>query len=343
MENNGVRLEPKTRPDSTAAHKGGRNGPGSCRQHPINSPSLPGRAKPAKMLDLTRQTHRYNMTTLFVNRLTVIDFSFLDPVAGLVGESWIVDIELDGSLDHQGMVLDFGEVKKQVKRCIDQEFDHRLLVPAEYAHCQIKQQEQHCDIRFQLASGETLLHSSPNSAVTLLQAESINEQSLIQAIIDKLQRELPDNIQELRLRLYAEPAAGAWYRYSHGLKHHAGNCQRIAHGHRSRVIIYRNGKRDPRLEANWAGRWQDIYIGTRGDLQESTQQAGQLFHHFGYTANQGLFRLQIPACRCYLVDSDTTVENLAQHIADTLKREHPGDSFRVEAFEGVDKGAIGRS
>ncbi len=42
------------------------------------------------------------MTTLFVNRLTVIDFSLLHPDLGLLGESLLVDIELDGSLDHQG-------------------------------------------------------------------------------------------------------------------------------------------------------------------------------------------------------------------------------------------------
>ncbi|WP_245621641.1 6-pyruvoyl trahydropterin synthase family protein [Sedimenticola selenatireducens] len=304
---------------------------------------LPVQAKPAKMLNLAPQTHRSNMTTLFVNRLTAIDFSYLDPAAGLLGESWLVDIELDGSLDHQGMVLDFSEVKKQVKRCIDQEFDHRLLVPARYAHCRVQQQEHRCDIRFQLTSGETLVHSGPNSAVTLIQAENITEESLIQAIIDRLQPLLPDNIQGLRLRLYAESITGAWYRYSHGLKHHAGNCQRIAHGHRSRIIIYRNGVRDQQLEANWANRWRDIYIGTSSDLQDSVQQDNQLFYHFGYTANQGLFKLEIPSHRCYLVDSDTTVENLAQHIADTLKREHPDDAFRVEAFEGVDKGAVGHS
>jgi 6-pyruvoyl-tetrahydropterin synthase len=282
-------------------------------------------------------------TTLFVNRLTVMDFSYLDPVAGLLGESWLVDIELDGSLDHQGMVLDFGEVKKQVKRCIDEEFDHRLLVPAHYPHCRVQQQEHRCDIHFQLASGETLLHSGPNSAIALIPAEKITEESLIRAIIDQLRPRLPDNIQELRLRLYAEPIEGAWYRYSHGLKHHAGNCQRIAHGHRSRITIYRNGERDQALESAWADRWRDIYIGTHSDLQESIQQQGQTFCRFGYTANQGLFKLELPSDRCYLIDSDSTVENLAQHIAEVLKREHPEDSFRVEAFEGVDKGAIGHS
>jgi 6-pyruvoyl-tetrahydropterin synthase len=281
------------------------------------------------------------MTTLFVNRLTVIDFSYLDPTRGLLGESWLVDIELDGSLDHQGMILDFGEVKKQVKQTIDREFDHCLLIPTQYPQCQIQQLEHRCEIQFQLVSGKIIRHSSPYSAIALIAAPDITEAILSRVISEKLQSVLPDNVQALRIRLYPEMTSDAWYQYSHGLKHHAGNCQRIAHGHRSRIVIYRNDVRDQALEAYWAERWKDIYIGTQSDLLETFQENGTECHRFGYTANQGLFKLEIPSDRCYLIGTDSTVENLAQHIATTLKNEHPEDDFRIEAYEGVDKGAIG--
>jgi len=68
---------------------------------------------------------------LFVNDLTVMDFSYLCPKRGMVGESWIVDIILDGGLNDESMVQDFGIVKKQLKRVIDDYVDHKLVVPAE--------------------------------------------------------------------------------------------------------------------------------------------------------------------------------------------------------------------
>ena len=52
---------------------------------------------------------------LFVDNLTNVDFSFLHPQRGLMGESWLVQLELDGSLNDQGMICDFGIVKKEVK------------------------------------------------------------------------------------------------------------------------------------------------------------------------------------------------------------------------------------
>ena len=71
------------------------------------------------------------MATLFVENLTVVDFSYLHAKRGMVGESWIVDLELSGDLDAQGMVFDFGHIKKALKHAVDERVDHRLLLPGE--------------------------------------------------------------------------------------------------------------------------------------------------------------------------------------------------------------------
>jgi len=57
-------------------------------------------------------------------------------------------------------------------------------------------------------------------------------------------------------------------------------------------------------------------------------------------ANQGLFQLTIAKSKCFLVESDTTVELIASFLANYLKRQLPESSIRVKAYEGVDKGAI---
>jgi len=281
------------------------------------------------------------MNTLFVNNLTVMDFSYLHTQLGLLGESWLVDIELDGSLDHQGMVLDFGDVKKQVKALIDDQFDHRLILPGTYDMCRVTTSNHRCDVEFTQQSGETVCHNSPTSAITELNAAEVTVESLAVEIGHRLQPLLPDNVSDLRIRLHSEAEDGAWYRYSHGLKHHSGNCQRIAHGHRSRIDIYIDGKKSSTLESKWAAKLKNSYIGTNQDLIGTTQKQGIKYYHFGYTANQGLFALEIPASRCYLVDTDSTVENLAQHLAQTIKMEFPKNTIKVIGYEGVGKGAVG--
>jgi 6-pyruvoyl-tetrahydropterin synthase len=281
------------------------------------------------------------MTILFVNRLTVIDSSFLCAVRGLVGESWQVDVELEGALDYQGMVLDFGDVKPLIKRHIDHEFDHKLLVPADHPALALHETPEGAHLDFRLDDGREIAHRSPADALTLLPTDHISAAGLAQIIADSLRTKLPENVSDLRLRLWTEVIDGAHYHYSHGLKHHAGNCQRIAHGHRSRIEIWRNGLRDRVLEQDWADRWQDVYIGTSEDVIGTSLREGLAYYEFGYTGSQGEFGLTLPQAASYLIDSDSTVENIAQHIAEQLKADFPADEFRVYAYEGVDKGAVG--
>jgi hypothetical protein len=63
-------------------------------------------------------------------------------------------------------------------------------------------------------------------------------------------------------------------------------------------------------------------------------------HVFAYAASQGRYELAIPKLESELLDTDTTVECLAQYMADEHKRMSADSHFKVMAFEGVGKGAI---
>jgi 6-pyruvoyl-tetrahydropterin synthase len=280
------------------------------------------------------------MIRLFVDRLTIIDFSCLDPARGLLGESWLCDVELAGDLDAQGMVLDFAEAKRSVKRLIDERFDHRLIVPARHPGLDRQDDGGIVRLSFPYGTGRFVLHAGPRDAVCLVDAESVTPESLAAAIEAALRDVLPTNVTAVRVALREETIDGASYRYSHGLRQHGGNCQRIAHGHRSRIEIYRDGGRAPALEREWAARWEGVYVGTRADLAASQMRDGVAYHRFRYAASQGTFELELPAERCDLIDTDSTVENIACHIAAILAARYPGSRIRVRAFEGVDKGAI---
>ena len=281
------------------------------------------------------------MATLFVQDLTVLDFSYLHAKRGMVGESWTVDLELSGDLDEQSMVLDFGQIKKAVKQALDETADHKLLVPAEADGLSIEHPEEgRITVTWRYAAGEIQMRA-PDSSVLTVPGVELSKGSLTLHLLEVVRRAVPDSVTEVLLTLREEETGTApYYHYSHGLKKHDGNCQRIAHGHRSRIEIRENGRRSRYWEKLWADRWEDIYLGSEEDLEGTYFIDDTPHHRFRYEAPQGRFELLIPEDHCYLIDSDSTVECLAEHIAQELVREAPGKHFHVRAFEGVGKGAV---
>jgi len=277
------------------------------------------------------------MTCLFVEQLTVIDCALLDARRGLVGESWIVDLELEGELDEQSMVLDFGEVKRRLKRAIDDSADHSLLVPLRAGELSLHDAGDAVELEWKSARG-AIEHRSPSSAVTLLDAEQVDAAAVVRQLQPAIAAAVPPNVASARLLLRHETIDGPWYRYTHGLRKHEGHCQRIAHGHRSRIEISVDGRRDTAQEAAWAARWTDIYLGTRADI--SAQRNGRL--RFEYTASEGAFALELPEAHCDLLDGDSTVERIAEHLAGGVSSTRPGQAVLVRAYEGVQKGAVAR-
>ena len=276
---------------------------------------------------------------LFVRHLSHIDCSYLDATHGVMGTSWIVDIILDGVLDEQGMVMDFSDVKKHIKDQIDASLDHTLLVAADDPNLHIKEEAESYHLTYQCAHG-VIEHLSPKQAVTLLSCQTIDA-TVIKAYLERdIQESLQHHSLAVHITIREEAIDGAWYCYSHGLKQHGGNCQRIAHGHRSQIHIFHRHQRHHSLESVWAERWHGRYLANRHDVLKTQTKNGIDYTVFAYEANQGYFQLTLPTACCYLLDEETTVEHLAQHIADRLTAETGLKELAIHAFEGVDKGAI---
>lgn len=275
---------------------------------------------------------------LFVDNLTNIDFSYLCPERGLVGETWLAHVQLEGTLDHQGMICDFGVVKKKLRDWLDRTLDHCLLVPTKSNAIHCNTMDGKTIVKLTLPSDEYIQVESPQEAITLLDTSAVTPASTAEWCMKQLQNVFGDGVATIHLSFSPEIIDTPYYHYSHGLKKHQGHCQRIAHGHRSKLLVWRNNQLCIHSIREFAEKWRDIYIGTKEDC--TTENDRHL--SFTYIACQGRFQLTLPKRRCYLINSDTTVELIAEHLASTLKQRYPGEEICVQAFEGIGKGAIAK-
>ncbi|WP_110687213.1 6-pyruvoyl trahydropterin synthase family protein [Salinicola aestuarinus] len=273
--------------------------------------------------------------TLFVNNLTNLDVSIWSPQHGLMGASWHVDVELDGELGEDGMLFDFGEVKPWIKSRIDAGVDHTLLVPSHGGGVKVEECLEGLHLTAELPYSIDI--RAPRQAFTLLPWAQVTAERIETHISQELNKRLPTRVEAIRIRLREETPDGAIYRYSHGLKHHAGNCQRIAHGHRSHLRIWQDGERNIDLEEHWSTILNNSYLVDSSDIADVRDADERLTVR--YRSAQGQFQLRMPEAQCHVLDSPTTVEHIAAWIARNVAKTTPG-SIRVQAFEGIDKGAL---
>jgi 6-pyruvoyl-tetrahydropterin synthase len=288
------------------------------------------------------------MVKLFIKKLTVIDFSVLDEEIGLIGNSLMVNVSLDGELNPESIIMDFSVVKKTIKRVIDDLVDHVLVVPVGNKNILIECSKSTTTVSLLQPDGLLKCYvSGPSDAFLLLPSSDITVTELEHVIEKSILDELPHGISGVSISLESEVINGVSYHYSHGLKKHDGNCQRIAHGHRSTMHIYVEGQRNVSLEQYWAERWNNTYLLTAEDIVSVGQlstAAAALWHPeliaSAYYGSQGRFELLTLKDDTEILPGDTTVESLALYIHDTIRAHLPTGLLEVHAFEGIDKGAI---
>jgi 6-pyruvoyl-tetrahydropterin synthase len=279
---------------------------------------------------------------LFLRDFTVLDCALLDPELGLLGESLHVSAELTGDLDEKGFIFDFGPAKKTLKRVVDDEMDHRLVVPSECASI------RRSGIR--LEYGDGLAYESPAEALVVIEGAALTLEALSDYLAAACLRALPKNVSAVKIELRAEARFETEpnFRYTHGLRLHDGNCQRLFHGHRNPLEVWIDGRRSLRHE-HWLSReWENVHfahVDTVANLDELDLPLGRrLKDHPGiaeieYSAPQGRFWGRLPTSRIVLMETEPSIENIARLGCELVRSQGVNGALRVVAYEGLNKGA----
>src|SRR5699024_9762760 len=128
------------------------------------------------------------------------------------------------------------------KQAIDEAVDHRLVLPVDNELGSLVDDGEQIKLEWHYQSG-TIRMNAPQQSVLALPAVDVSKGAMTRYLIQLVESIVHGNVKEVLIHLREEDTGTSpYYHYCHGLRHHDGNCQRIAHGHRSRVVIRENGR-----------------------------------------------------------------------------------------------------
>ena len=293
-------------------------------------------------------------STLFVRDVGKIDSAMFDPGFGIIGQSWYVDVWLTGTLDENGFVFDFSPLKSLIRQTLSSTLDHALIIPVGSQNVQFSELDSAERWILKSKSRSEAKEArwdyiSPKGSVFPVHTVALKTPNIEQEFTRILKHRLPPTVHHLAVKLREETIAAteASYRYTHGITGHNGLCQRLFHGHRSRIEIFIGEERRPDLE-HFVVRevfGTNVHIATLNQIKSGDGVVGYRGKTddpvtLAYTGTLGSFEATMPSNRIFFVEDETSVESLAREVARLIKREEkPSEKIRAVCYEGIDKGA----
>lgn len=293
--------------------------------------------------------------SLFCEDFTGLDYAYLDRDKGFVGNSLSVNVKLTGKVSEEGILYDFSLVKKVIKQVIDNICDHKLVVPSQL----VSYHKGQGKLQHVLAASQSKLeYIAPESAFCEIPETEVSIRAIKNFLEQKITKEMPKNILGIEVNLLQEKRSdhSVYINYTHGLKDHLGNCQRLFHGHRSTFKIYIQKHRMERFERELFNKtfnkpihfvcWDNIK--NQAEVQKVTKQKEpegifENLHvvHIAYSASQGLFEAKLPGNLVYFMQKETTAENMSLQFCYLTREMLDRDAqITVHFHEGIGKGAI---
>jgi len=292
--------------------------------------------------------------TIFLKEVITVDCAVFDPSRGIVGQSWYLDAEVHGALDSNHFVYDFGKLKKLIRQTAKSSIDHALLIPVGSQRVNFSQgaDGEIWDLSSSARAQEISKwkYQCPTGAVFPIRSVHLKT-SIVEAEFNKLLRHrLPSSILGVKTKLREEVAdpTEAFFRYTHGIQCHDGLCQRLFHGHKSRIEIYVGDERRPDLEHFICRELfgTEIHIASpaqikSGSIEPGTRGTEKQEVRLEYTASQGRFEAILPAERVFVVQDETSIECIAKELAGVVRERIGGmERIQVRCYEGINKGAV---
>jgi 6-pyruvoyl-tetrahydropterin synthase len=286
----------------------------------------------------------------------MLDFAVFDPSLGVIGHSWHVDVTIKGGLDENGFVYDFGHLKSLVKGGLDSTIDHSLVIPISSQAVRYSDAIDHEHWRMYTKSRQDQPefwweYKCPKGSVFPIRAVAITKPVLENELAKIVRHRLPESVFDVTLYLREEAisASEACIRYTHGLDGHKGQCQRLYHGHRSRIEVYADNERRGDLEHLLARQLlgTNVHVASAKQILRGPHRIGERLDDsnepvtVGYRSEQGYFEATLPAHRLFTLPQETSIEAFTNQLAHFTYQEIAAHSaLKVVCFEGINKGAM---
>lgn len=275
--------------------------------------------------------------------ITTIDHAYIDHYGDIVGGTIAPAFEVDGDIEvNEQVVIDFSYCKKQIKNIIDDNetgIDHKLVIGDWSNITEVKE----LGVNHLVVETPKWSIEGPGNMFHFARANSY--QDMYEYIGEFVESKLLKQYQGIKVYSWGGRRMGMmpdWmetpslFRYTHGLsKSTSWGCQNIAHGHLSYIAIEGYDSTGATiLQQKIASDLDNSMFVFRQNLQEDSS--------ISYETPRGFFRLlpkEAPV-KTLLVDTETTIENLVQFVADKYEKElDEVQASKLYVSEGLFKGS----
>lgn len=291
-------------------------------------------------------------STLFINNITTVDHAVLMDNGAILGNSFNVGAFITGEVtEDEKVVEDFGTVKKRIKAFIDDKldgFDHKLWVYG-------KSLGPSVEGMFTTIRGNGWRLTTPRDALKQIDFDPTHMSKSV--VEEALEKYLTEKMPNLSFKIYTNVVPQtpfpvtkdrpvSLFRYTHGLKDSTSwGCQNIAHGHLSYLYLKENcdtcGPKAQRLQEEIVNTLNNVMFIKRENAYPSDSRDGIKIAYQSRDRGGFEYEFDQDVNQYILIDTETTIEFLAEFIADFWARDlRKCEVEKVFVSEGLVKGAV---